>query len=261
LSTTIVVWILVPLLFVCMLTAIEVGRRIARRRIASGLDEGAVGRGAVEGAVFALFGLLIAFTFSGAASRFDDRRQRIVEEANNIGTAYLRLDLLPADAQPALRDSFRRYVDVRLSAYRKLPDIEAAKRELAQAAAIQGEIWSQAIAATRESTSTQAGMLLLPAINAMIDSSTTRTEGMKRHPPGVIFAMLGLLALACSLFAGFGMAASNARSWIHIVGFAAVMAATIYVIVDFEFPRGGFIRIDSADQVMQDVRDAMNGRP
>jgi hypothetical protein len=56
-------------------------------------------------------GLLIAFTFSGAASRFDTRRQLVVEEANAIGTAYLRLDLLPASAQSALRESFRRYLE------------------------------------------------------------------------------------------------------------------------------------------------------
>jgi len=71
--------------------------------------EGArAGAGAVEGSVFGLLGLLIAFTFSGAAFRFDARRQLAVEETNAIGTAYLRLDLLPADKQPALRDSFRR---------------------------------------------------------------------------------------------------------------------------------------------------------
>ena len=82
-----------------MLLAIEVGRRIGRRRIASLGDAPSPGVGPVEGAVFGLLGLLIAFTFSGAASRFDARRQLIVEETNNIGTAYLRLDLLPSDAR------------------------------------------------------------------------------------------------------------------------------------------------------------------
>src|SRR6266513_2257041 len=87
----------------------------------------------LEVAVFALLGLLLAFTFSGAASRFDTRRQLIVEETNDIGTAYLRLDLLPVDAQPGLCENFRGYVDARLEVYRKLPDIAAAKEEMVKA--------------------------------------------------------------------------------------------------------------------------------
>src|SRR5215475_7969280 len=97
-------------LFVGMLLLLEVGRRIGLRRIAEEAEGARAGVTAVEGAVFGLLGLLIAFTFSGAASRFDTRRQLIVEETNAIGNAYLRLDLLPTDTQPALRDSFRRYL-------------------------------------------------------------------------------------------------------------------------------------------------------
>ena len=81
-------------LFLGMLV-LEVGWRIGARRLAEDPNGADAGVGAVEGAVFALLGLLIAFTFSEAASRFDTRRQLIVEETNDIGTAYLRLDLLP----------------------------------------------------------------------------------------------------------------------------------------------------------------------
>src|SRR5512142_402713 len=96
-------------LFVGMIGLLELGRRLGRRRQAKDEERARAGLGAVEGAVFALLGLLIAFTFSGAASRFDARRELIVREANAIGTAWLRLSLLPAHAQPGLRDMFRRY--------------------------------------------------------------------------------------------------------------------------------------------------------
>jgi hypothetical protein len=104
-------------LFVGMLLFLEVGRRLGIRRLKDDSSAAAEGIGAVDGAVFAVLGLLIAFTFSGATTRFDARRQLIVEETNNIGTAYLRLDVLPADAQPALRESFRRYLDARIETY------------------------------------------------------------------------------------------------------------------------------------------------
>jgi hypothetical protein len=91
-------------LFVGMILLLETGRRLGRCRQGKDEEGARAGLGAVEGAVFALMGLLIAFTFSGAASRFDARRQLIVEEANALSTAWLRLDMLPSAAQPELRD-------------------------------------------------------------------------------------------------------------------------------------------------------------
>jgi len=127
-------------LFLGMLFCLEMGRRWGVRQLDRDPSAARAGTNAVEGAVFALLGLLIAFTFSGAAARFDTRRVQIVDEANAIGTAWLRIDLLPAEAQPLLRDLFRNYVDSRLAAYRKLPDLAAAKAELQRSQEIQSEI-------------------------------------------------------------------------------------------------------------------------
>ena len=163
-------------LFIGMLILLEIGRRIGVRRIARDPEGAQAGFGAIEGAVLALLGLLLAFTISGAGGRLDARRQLIVEETNAIGTAYLRLDMLPNAAQPALRENFRRYVDARLAVYRKLPDIAAAKEALAEANKLQGEIWRQSVIASRaQDAHADAGKLLLPALNQMIDITTTRT--------------------------------------------------------------------------------------
>lgn len=246
-------------LFVGMLLFLEIGRRIAASRIKK--DSGAAGEGvgAVDGAVFALLGLLLAFTFSGASARFDTRRQLIVEETNDIGTAYRLLDLLPADFQPALRESFRRYLDARIDVYRKLPDLAAAKEHLAKANELQGQIWRQAVAASRaEGTAAAAPFLLLPALNAMIDITTTRTMATLMHPPAVVFVMLFGLALVASLLAGYGMTGSKVRSWFHMLGFALVMAIAVYIILDIEYPRLGLIRVDAFDQALVDLRESMN---
>ena len=245
-------------LFLGMLILLEVGRRIGARRLAEDPEGAEAGVGTVEGAVFALLGLLIAFTFSGAASRFDTRRQLIIEETNDIGTAYLRLDLLPLDAQPGLREKFRAYVDTRLEVYRKLPDMAAAKEEMAKANRLQLEIWRQSVAASRaQGVSSAAPLLLLPALNAMIDITTTRTMAMQIHPPVVIFALLFGLALASSLLVGYGMASSKARNWLHMIGLAFVMSVSVYVILDIEYPRLGFIRVDSFDQALVELRESM----
>jgi hypothetical protein len=241
--------------FAGMLVLIETGRRVGRRRIAQDPTGATAGFGTIEAAVFGLMGLLIAFTFSGAAARFDARRQLILEEANDIGTAYLRLDLVPSAAQPALRDAFRQYVDARLAVSRVGPDSAAAAIPMARAAQLQREIWSQAVVATRDAP--QASLLLLPALNAMFDITATRAVAVRTHPPTIIFALMAALALLCALFAGYGMAAERHRSWAHIIGFAAIVMLTVYVIIDLENPRVGLIRIDAYDQLLSQVRQTM----
>ncbi len=244
-------------LLVSMLVLMEAGRRLGRRRSSIGPDGGSAGAGAVSAAVFALLGLLLAFTFSGAAARFDARRQLVVEEANDVGTAWLRLDLLPAADQPALRPLFRAYLDSRLEAYRLIPDLAAVEAELQRSAALQGEIWNRAVAGCAAKGDPGTTTLVLPALNDMFDITTTRTFAARMHPPGVVFALLFALALACALLAGLAMAGSAHPEWLHMLAFATVMALCVYVILDFEYPRLGLIRVDAFDQVLVDVRRGM----
>lgn len=253
-----VVLVIVAGLFVGVLASIEVGRHLGLARLVRDPQGLAKGVGAAEGAVFALLGLMLAFTFSGAASRFQDRRFLITDEANAIGTAWLRLDLLPADAQPELRTLFRRYVDLRLAAYANVEDEAATLAKLQEGAALQGQIWSLAVAAgDRPEARQPATMLLLPALNEMIDITTTRTAAARNHPPLAVFLLLGTLALAGSLLVGYNVAVNPSRSWIHSLSYAAAIALSVYVILDLEFPRLGLIRIDEADQVLVDVRRSM----
>ena len=247
------------LLFGGMLILLELGRRLGVKR-RSRESEGERGSlGTIEGAVFALFGLVVAFTFSGAASRFNEKRALIAVEANSIETAYLRLQLLSERAQPELENLFRRYLDSRLESYRKLPDMEAAKVEMAKSKKLQEEIWAKAISATAlRDSHVDAGKLLLPALNNMIDITTTRTMALQSHPPNIIYALLFILGLICSLLAGYRMAVGHGRSWLHILSFALITVIVTYVIIDVEYPRAGLIRLQAFDQVLVDVRTSMN---
>lgn len=246
-------------LFLGMLLLLEAGRRLGVHRARRDPEEVKASVGAMDGAVFALMGLLVAFTFSGAASRFDTRRALVVEEANDIGTAYLRLDLLPLEAQPALRESFRRYVDSRLAVYRKLPDLDAARRELTENARLQKEIWQQSVEACRTLDSPAVTTLVISALNAMIDITTTRTMAGFTHPPGIVFVMLFGVALASALLGGYSMGTSTTRrSVLHMLAFATVTALAVYAILEIEFPRIGLIQVSDFDKALVDVRESMN---
>jgi hypothetical protein len=245
-------------LFVAMLGATAIGRRMGRPRRGDDPEGVRAGAGAIEGAVFALLGLLVAFTFSGAATRFDARRALVVEEANAIGTAWLRLDLLPSEAQPALRDAFRRYLDSRLESYAHLRrDPAAARAAYGRSQALQQEIWSRSVEATRAAPG-PAAMLLLPALNQMLDIATTRMTTLRFHPPYTIFALLVTMAIASALLAGYAMGQGGASGRIYRIAFAGFVALAVYVIVDLEYPRLGWIRVDDADQVLVDLRAQMD---
>lgn len=237
-----------------MLVLYVVGHELRLRHLAAGSEREVSGAGIVEGAVFALLGLLLAFAFSDAASRFDERRKLIVEEANAIGTAYLRLDVLAPAARDELRSGFRDYLDARLSGYRRFPDLEAANIEFARAEEVLQQVWSKAVIATSGTQHTT--LLLLPAMNQMFDIATTRMAAEHTHPPWEIFAMLAALCLLGAFIGGYAMGPSK-RNWIHILTFSGALASAFYLIVDLEYPRFGLITVDDFDQFLIDVRQSM----
>jgi hypothetical protein len=238
-------------LFLGMVTLIQIGRRAG-----SWAPQETVGLGTAQGAIFALLGLLLAFTFSGAAERFNVRRQLIVQEANAIGTAYLRVDLLPMQYQEPLREKFRSYVDARIAVVRA-PDLEVARSALDRAAVLQGDIWRQAVAACRDPEGGYSALLVIPALNDVIDITTTRLVAAETHAPLIIFGMIGVMALLCSLLAGYEMAKSTARAWLQVGAFPVILAVTLYVILDLEYPRSGLITLQPVDQVVVDLRASM----
>jgi uncharacterized membrane protein len=243
-------------LFVGMVAFLEAGYRAGRHSLGKRLALAHEGIGVIEAAVFALLGLLLGFSFSGGMSRLDARRQLIVREANAIGTAYLRLDLLPAANQPEMRRLFRDYLDRRL-VYEKPSNPEAAERELRRAQLLQQQIWSGAVTASRADPSQDVARLLLPALNEMIDVTTSRTIALNTHLPPLIFALLLCVALLSSLLAGYAMAKRQNRSWLHLLLYALVVALTVYALLDLEDPRSGLIRLDAAERALTELRDSI----
>jgi hypothetical protein len=216
------------------------------------------GIGAIEGALFGLLGLMIAFTFSGAAGRFEDRRHLITDEANAIGTAWLRIDVLPADAQPSIRNLFLQYMDNRATVYRDNKTSVDREVKLKLTADLQQKIWDASVQASqRPDAKNQAAMLLLPALNEMIDITTTRQVATQNHPPLVIFFLLEALTFVTAFLAGFGIGGNSSQIKMHKLVFALIMSLTLFVTVDLEYPRAGFIRIDDADQPIIDLRKSV----
>ena len=191
-------------LFAAMLIATELGFRLGVRD-ESRVPDAHEGIGVIEAAIFALLGLLLGFSFSGATSRLDARRELIVHEANAIGTAYLWLDVLPAPDQPAMRRSFREYLEARIQVYENASDVAAADGHIARAASMQQEIWKNAVAIGQRDPSQNTTRLLLPAIGEMIDVTTARTVALRTYLPTLIVVLLISVAILSAFVAGYAM--------------------------------------------------------
>jgi len=237
-----------------LILCLEAGYRLGLHNMAVLGGRAHEGIGAIEAAVYGLLGLLIGFSFSGGFSRLDERRHQIVQEANAIGTADLRLDLLPAEAQPELRHLFHDYLEARIDVYQSFSDEHDRDEAIDKAAQIQQQIWSRAVAATADSSQSSVRILLIPALNEMFDIATRRTVALHTRLPGLIVKLLMSVALMSALLTGYGLAQGKRRSWLHMLVFAVVIATTIYVVLDLEDPRTGLIRLDSADQAMLQLR-------
>lgn len=244
-------------LFAGVLVCLRLGWQLGRKRHADLGDDGHAGLGALDGAVYGMMGLLIAFTFTGAASRFQERRDLITQQANAAGTCWLRTDLLEAPAQAEVRALLREYVDALLVVGTLAGDVEARTATTAKLGQLQDRMWAQLIAATRANPTATPSPVILPPFNDLFDLTTIRLRAAHQHPPMAIYFMMGVLVLVSALFAGFGMAKARRQSWLHLFAFSAVLALAVYLILDLEFPRLGLIRVTSADQVFVDLRATM----
>ena len=241
-------------LFVALLLFLELGRRLGLRALAEEGEASRVGVGKVDTAVYSLFALLMGFAFSGAAGRYTARQEHIVEEVAGVRTAWQRIASLPPEVQGPIRADFLRYVDALVAAYAEAPGSAGEARNRHAAGKARDDMWTLALSASIVPSGERARMLLLPALNEMFEQGEKEHLARNLHPPRVIYVMLGLLALASALFAGFAMASSPKRNWMYIGGVAASIALVSYVVIEMEFPHRGLIRISPADQTLVDLR-------
>lgn len=234
---------------------VALGRWMGRRRVA----EEERGHSTVEGAVFALVGFLIAFSFSGAQGRLENRTAIVVDEANAIGTAYLRVDLLPVERRANMRRLFARYVDLRIEGGQRLPQEGVTNAPWQEASDLTRQIWNEANEGTRASAEGDR-RLLLDALNTMFDQATRRSVATQVHLPVVVLAALGAMTSLALVLAGRSMTGPKPQ-WGYKVILAAVFAVVFTVLLDLDHPRSGLIRMSAADSAMTSVRDQIAASP
>ena len=237
---------------VLVLAAIEGGYRLGnyRHRQSGGEKEAPVG--AMVGATLGLLAFMLAFTFGMAAERFDTRKQLVLDEANAIGTTYLRTAMLP-EKQDEIRALLRSYVDSRLDAVRS----GRVQEEILRSEAIQGQLWSAATSVGLQHGDSIVVGLFVQSLNEVIDLHAKRvTAGLRNRIPAIIW--VALLAIATLSLAAMGYHAGlvgTTRS-VAILVVAISFSAVIALLADLDRPQEGTLTV--SQQALIDVRQSMN---
>ena len=219
-----------------------------RRRRAESQPEGPIG--SVVGAMLGLLAFMLAFTFGMAASRFDARKQLLLDDVNVIQTAVRRSELLPEPHRSESRALLDRYVDLRVEIARDPSRIPAA---VAEAESLQNRLWFHAVALAGKDMNSDIGALYAEALNDLMTVHTSRaTVALQyRIPPG-IWTVLILLAAMCMTAVGFQFGIAGRNSLLINLSLAVALSAVITLIAQLDRPTEGPLRV--SHQPMLDLQ-------
>jgi len=198
--------------------------------------------GLVRTSTAALVAFLIGFAFSGAASRFIDRQDIIVKEANALGTAYLRADTIAEPQRGNLKAALKEYTAdrVRLLSREGRSQIEPL---LAKVRGLHERMWRSAINATQDNAPLMA--VVLPPINEIIDLHSTHLAVARRHLPiAIMTVLMGAAAVGIGI-TGFGNGRIGRRFSVLDAVYGVVLAAALWMIIDLDYPGIGILRISN----------------
>lgn len=228
----------------CLVLSLEIGFRLGVRGKASHDTGAAPLVGAVQGAVLGLLGLILAFSFGGAATRFLDRQDLIVLESNALGTAWLRADLLPPENAAALRAALRRYTEHRLEVSSHLSFRPPTPAELSALEGFQSECWTAAVAGMERRPATAA--VVAPAVNDVIDIHSLRMAAGRKRLPALVLGLLGGCSILAAAVLGLGCGLGGRRRLSMTVPVLVLIALTLAVTLDLDNPRAGTLQISDA---------------
>jgi hypothetical protein len=238
------------LLLALMGAGIALGHRLGKARAQASTEAWREHVHSLQSAILALLALLLAFTFSLALQRFDDRSQAVVDEANAIGTALLRADLLPAPLRDEARTVIGRYLDARVGeAALRLPDTESRRQANAAAAEAQVALWSVGVRAAQAGSASMATFLFVQSVNELIDSFGRRNAALERHVPELVTTLLFALLLLAGATLGYTAGVSSHRPSMLTYVLVCVMAVLVFVVLDLDRPRRGVIQVDHGSLV------------
>jgi hypothetical protein len=248
--------VIAAVLLLTMMLATEVGYRVGLRRKDRVGDAAREHVNGVQGAILGILALLLGFTFSLSLQRFDSRSEAVVDEANAIGTAVLRIDLLPAPMRDDMRRLLGEYVDLRVQSARLTTvDRGAYRALLARTTALQNTLWERTRAAVALDPGAYPPTMFVEAVNQMFDSFGKRNAVLDRHVPELVLLLLYVTFVMAGGIVGFACGVAGHRPSLASHLLVALMVVLVFIVLDLDRPQRGLIRV--SDQSLVDLQASM----
>jgi hypothetical protein len=249
----------IPLLGILALSLVasELGFRYGRSHQFSESERGIVT--AIRTSTLGLVALLLGFSFAITSNRFSERSRLVMDEANAIGTCYLRAGLLADPASSQIRTALRRYIDWRVESFDKGRDRSEFARLADSMHVSLDELWTGVTTAVSADRNRALTSVIVPAANDVIDLSATR-EWMRRfHMPASVAWLLGLAIILCGAMTGHALGETGSRHVGLMLGFNLLIVMVALVVLDFDRPRHGLIRVDQTPLIK--LQESMRTAP
>jgi hypothetical protein len=248
-------YFIAAILLAAMLVATLAGYGIGQGRTHRETEERKSQTQAVQASLLGLLALLLGFSFSLALARFDERSVAVVDEANAIGTAFLRTDLLPEAARNDARALLMRYGVLRLESGAASAADDATRADLAaQSQEVFAELWALA-ADTARTAPNPATVAFANALNDMIDAFGSRDAKIKKHVPEIVLYLLFGTFVLLGAIVGYGSGTSGIFPGMPIYGMMTIIVLLVFLIIDLDRPRRGLIEVNQSP--MRDAVAAM----
>jgi hypothetical protein len=244
-------WALFGTTVVLILLAVEAGFRVGRWRQQRAEHERETPVGTIAAAILGLLSFLLAFTFGMAASRFEIRRELVLDEANAIGTTYLRAALVPEPHRTEIRTLLRDYVDFRLGGVEPGMAVPALKRS----EELQGRLWAQAVIVAEKKPTPITG-LVIQSLNEVINLHTKRvTMGLRNRIPNPIWGALYFTAILAMAGVGYLEGLTSKTRTLATLVLVVTFSGVLWLLADLDRPQEGLIKV--SQQAMMDLRKSM----
>lgn len=211
--------------------------------------------GTIQGVIVGLLSLLLGFTYQVASARYDDRWKQVVDEANAIGTTFLRAQMLPDPHKTEVSNLLRQYVDVRIAFFEVWRDYPRIQELLQDTDRIHGQLWSHANVLGKENPQSVILGLFINTLNSLIDLHATRLAFIRARVPTIILGVLSLIGCVSMLATGYVMGLQGQHLPILTTILAVIIALVFLMIVDLDRPAQGPTKV--SEQSLIDLRDSL----
>jgi hypothetical protein len=242
--------VVAAVLFACVAAAHEGGYRHGRRQQHHASDGLKSQTHAIQAGMLGLLALLLGFAFSMGLQRFDSRSEAVNNEANAIGTAFLRTELLAVGDRTVMRERLRQYLHLRIDAGRVDLTHTAERRTMdARAVEFQVGLWRTAVEAAPRTPTPETTDLLLESLNAVVDAYGVRQSALKKHIPELaLFVLFAVFATTACIF-GISAGLHGSRPTLATLAMHVLIVFVVFIVVDLDRPRRGFITVNQSSLV------------